>query len=407
MTKSIYQLLKAGFFILLCSQAAIAASLTMLSSSTFSPMSVSEYASVTFDPVSNCAIAVGNAKLSTTNYDWLIVKYSTDGVKLSSTTYAHSGGKIDKATCVAYDEGTYLVGGFVSNGSNNDTYIIRYSTSFTNLGSAIFNSGGSDTLFAMYVNSDRKIYACGTAGNDSFLIKYSSSLVMLSSSVVNFISGWDEARAITSDGSNIYTCGSGNDGSQVDGYVAKYDANCVFVSSCIGIPKTSNGDSFADIIYDAASSKLHVIASLSAESYSPDIVLSQYNTSMVFQSSTTVLPRSTIGVYAVTKALVDLNGQICWCGSAPQDGSSDKDALIQQVDKTTYTETTLTKYALTTSEAFQGIAKDSSNNLALVGYTSSWGASLFMYVSNPYTGGGGAPAVSTFTPFVTMFNNNH
>lgn len=191
------------------------------------------------DPWGNLVVA---GYIMTPSQDnMLTVKFDQNLDILSSATYNGPANSWDEAYGVAVDaSGNIFVAG-QSRTSNYDFFTIKYSPSLVALASATYNAGGDEQANAVAVNSAGEVIVAGTRNSDFFTIKYSADLAVLSSAAV---ANTDAANAVAVDpDGNIIVAGEEWGGAALENFrVVKYDPTLtsVLVSTAINGPGNGN-----------------------------------------------------------------------------------------------------------------------------------------------------------------------
>ena len=168
------------------------------------------------------------------SWDWLTIKYSTDGVALWTNRFNGTGNDDDAAVALAVDVGgnVYVTGNSVGNGSGYDFVTIKYSTAGVALWTNRFNgaANGDDRPGGMALDASGNMYVTGaSAGNggnqDYATIKYSADGVALWKNI--FTVPWNgdpggDALAVDAGGDVYVTGDSIGNVSGHDWFTIKY-----------------------------------------------------------------------------------------------------------------------------------------------------------------------------------------
>lgn len=173
-------------------------------------------------------IVAGRTSAGVSDYDWLVIKYSSSGVPAWTNRYNGPANSFDKANAVAVDGSgnVYVTGASVqSASSSNDFTTIAYSGAGVPLWTNAFNGLGNydDGANAVAVGSSGNVFVTGSStgsgsGYDYTTIAYSGAGVPLWTNIYNgpFGSGHDQALSLAVDGSGTVlvtgqSIGSGGD----------------------------------------------------------------------------------------------------------------------------------------------------------------------------------------------------
>jgi uncharacterized delta-60 repeat protein len=195
--------------------------------------------------------------------DYLIVKYSSSGLKLWQAVYNGPAGSFDIANAIAVDNlGNIYVTGYSSNGNSTaDIATVKYNSSGQQQWVVRYNGTGAgfDSGNALAVDNQGNIYLTGysltpSGSIDAITIKYNSSgaqqFVIRYNGTAN---SFDEGKTIAIGNSGfIYVCGSTTSAGGQDYLVIKYNASgsLVWASSYNGT--ASGTDVFTSSKTDAA-----------------------------------------------------------------------------------------------------------------------------------------------------------
>ncbi|MEO7678568.1 MAG: SBBP repeat-containing protein, partial [Verrucomicrobiota bacterium] len=169
--------------------------------------------------VSGNVYVTGYSVGSGSGYDFLTIKYSTSGVALWTNRFNGTGNGSDGATGLALDASSnvYVTGYSVGNGSGYDYATIKYSSAGVGLWTNRFNGAGNDNdqASALALDASGNAYVTGfstgsASGYDYATIKYSTAGVPLWTNIFNgTANGNDSANALAVDANgNVYVTGS-------------------------------------------------------------------------------------------------------------------------------------------------------------------------------------------------------
>lgn len=210
---------------------------------------------VTVDSVGNVYMTGSINKFSTTVYDAFLAKYDASGTQLWNKTWG--GDNNDLANGVAVDSlgNVYIVGSTNSFGNGAyDVFIVKYDSSGSQLWSNIWGGDDDDTGYGVAIDSTGNIYITGGTRSDAqgysnaFLVKYDASGTQLWSTTWGG-NLWNRALGVATDSTGkIYITGwTGSfDQENLDVFLVKYDS--------LGLQhwNTTWGGSDLDIAYGIA-----------------------------------------------------------------------------------------------------------------------------------------------------------
>ena len=170
-----------------------------------------EAAAIAVDAVGNIYVA-GFSQGSGTGYDFITIKYDTNGQELWAVRYEENSD--DKAAALAVDTaGNVFVTGLSSNGANNDYVTIKYDSSGIEKWAIRYNNGGTDEATDIAVDLAGDVYVTGRSqGSDTdfdyYTIKYDNSGNLIWRARYNYADRVDEATAIAVDvAGNVFVTG--------------------------------------------------------------------------------------------------------------------------------------------------------------------------------------------------------
>jgi uncharacterized delta-60 repeat protein len=180
-------------------------------------LSEDEAVDVATDDSGNIYVA-GRSKSSTSDYDYLTIKYNDLGEIQWAVRYNGTDNDTDEPVAIAVDRwGNVLVTGKSDEtGRSNDITTIKYNSSGDSIWTRHYNgsSNSYDEPFALTVDESGSIYITGQCNNistyDDFItIKYDSSGDMQWDKAYSSIGGGDCGNAIALDDScNVYVTGT-------------------------------------------------------------------------------------------------------------------------------------------------------------------------------------------------------
>ena len=179
----------------------------------------------------NSDIIVAGYSYTTMGYDGIIIKYTSSGNQLWTKAYNYSGASDEIFYDVATDasKNIYAVGG-----KDNDCLIVKYTPDGTLAWARTYNgpANGSDSLYHLAIDASGNVYACGESAGigtdqDCLTLKYSPAGNLLWSKTYNgSVNGWDllESVAVDSAG-NAYVTGSVETETDTNYVTIKYLSN--------------------------------------------------------------------------------------------------------------------------------------------------------------------------------------
>ncbi|MEO0102192.1 MAG: T9SS type A sorting domain-containing protein [candidate division WOR-3 bacterium] len=179
-------------------------------------------------------LVAGMSQRRGVNYDYLTVKYGTDGNFLWQQYYAGSDSANDSASAIITDNnGDIYVTGYISHNGSEDFLTIKYNPNGETIWTRRYNRASEREDKGLLLNLDQSenIFVVGSteAGNgfyDVGMIKYNPNGDTLWLRNYNRSSTNDDdlPRAVISDANgNLYVTGTSWDGSDEDFLVLKYD----------------------------------------------------------------------------------------------------------------------------------------------------------------------------------------
>ncbi len=153
------------------------------------------------------------------------IKYDKDGTEIFSKTYQSP--HETKAYDVAIDsqDNIILVGYSYDTSTNRDYLLIKYDKDGTELFNKTYDSGGQDIAYSVDVDSQDNIITTGTASEDYYTIKYSSDGIKIWD--VAYSTSYEScAKGIAVDNNdNIIVTGYKHTQNSRDWHTIKYDSN--------------------------------------------------------------------------------------------------------------------------------------------------------------------------------------
>lgn len=179
--------------------------------------------------------AGGYTKKSSSDYDYVTVKYNSAGVQQWVQYYDGTANGFDEVRSMGVDPtgNVYVTGYSQQTGTGYDMVTIKYNTAGVQQWLQKYNStGGNDFAWGLAVDPSGNVYITGegpgVAGTDFITIKYNTSGVQQWVSTYNGSGNdADYGRCITFDGSgNVYATGAGiQTGTNYDYVTIKYNSS--------------------------------------------------------------------------------------------------------------------------------------------------------------------------------------
>ncbi len=193
---------------------------------------------IAVDSLGNIYVA-GGSEGTSTDYDYLTIKYNSDGVEQWVQRYNGTTSSIDYATAIALDNigNIYVTGTGYSSSTSYDYLTIKYNSDGVEQWTGRYNGPAnySDAPNAIFVDNSNNIYVTGksygiSTGRDYATVKYNSIGVQQWVQRYNGPGNSDDiANAIIVDESgNVYITGASNgSGTDKDYTTIKYDSSGV------------------------------------------------------------------------------------------------------------------------------------------------------------------------------------
>ena len=291
----------------------------------------------------------------------------------SSSWFATLGGAgSDYAQDVAVDSlgNIYVVGYGDSQGAGSfDAYIAKYNTSGAIQWQRSLGGAGSDYVFGISVDNSDNIYISGgcTIGNEDLLIaKYNTSgVIQWQRRLSGATNDRGYCNAIDSSG-NVYVVGYSYIGSNYDIILAKYNSSgAILWQRRLGDTVNNYGRGVAV----DGSGDVYIIGY--TESFLNDIIVAKYNTSGVIQWQRSLYMNTNADVGS--NIVVDGSSNVYIVGYTESQGAGLSDLLIAKYN-TSGTIQWQRSLGGTNYEYGNDICVDSSGNIYVAGYTRSQGA---------------------------------
>ncbi len=172
-------------------------------------------------------IVTGYAKNTGTNYDFLTIKYTPDGNTVWTQTYSHPGSYVDFTASLAVDANSdIIVAGYTYTATDYDGLIIKYTSGGSQLWAKSYNHSDSttDCFYDVAVDANRNIYAVGEKNGDCLIVKYTPDGNFAWARTYGTINGWDILYRIAIDNNgDVYACGESTGiGTNQDCLMVKY-----------------------------------------------------------------------------------------------------------------------------------------------------------------------------------------
>ena len=341
---------------------------------------------IAIDPSGNTYVAgsTKSANLTSGDYDQFLVKYDSFGVEQWSKTWGGTG--VDYVYALTLDtSGNIYVAGDTNSSDRTagieDQTLVKYDSSGVEQWSKTWGGTGTDTAFALTVDTSGNIYVVGftnsaglTAGDyDQTLVKYNSSGVEQWSKTWGG-TGADTATAIALDSSNnIYVAGdtgsSGLTAGLADQTLVMYNSSGVEQWS-----KTWGGtgsDYANDLVLDA-SGNIYVAGTTNSTGLTTgdyDQTLVKYNSSGVEQWSKTW---GGTGADTAKALSLDTSGNIYVVGNANSTGltAGDYDQTLVKYNSSGVEQWSKT-WGGTGADTANDLVLDASGNIYVVGHANS------------------------------------
>ncbi len=214
---------------------------------------------ITIDKLGNI-IVTGFSYDNTSGFDYATIKYSSSGERQWVARYTGSGNNEDKAFGIATDADCNVFVTGSSAGSNGTDYLtVKYNSSGTELWTASYNGtgNGDDKAFGIATDADGSVYVTGESMGDGSnfdyaTVKYNSSGSQQWASRYNGTgNSIDVANAMIMAGSSLFVTGkSTGTMSNTNMVTIKYDAS---TGDQIGLTSFSSGDNYSDVALAIAS----------------------------------------------------------------------------------------------------------------------------------------------------------
>lgn len=171
--------------------------------------------SLAVDSYGNVYITGASCGTGNTGYDYITIKYNSNGVQQWASRYNGAGNGEDVATSIGLDNsGNVYVTGHTDTRSPYywDIATIKYSSSGIQQWVAIYNNGSQDFGYSLSIDNNGYIYVLGSTApilrTHMAMIKYSSSGVHQWSYVTSINENGESPVAIAVDSSdNVYVAG--------------------------------------------------------------------------------------------------------------------------------------------------------------------------------------------------------
>jgi uncharacterized delta-60 repeat protein len=191
-----------------------------------------------------------------TNWDYVTIKYSSDGNQLWVARYNGPGNSSDNAYALVIDNSgdVYVTGRSAGSGTSMDYATIKYDPNGNQLWVARYNGPGNsnDNAYALVIDNSGDVYVTGTSAGigtseDYATVKYSPDGNQLWVARYNGPgNSYDAVHALATDNSgNVYVTGqSVGVGADYDYATIKYKQYCIFVD--VNATGENNGSSWAN-----------------------------------------------------------------------------------------------------------------------------------------------------------------
>lgn len=199
---------------------------TPLASASDNPLWISRYNGTSngIDEISDMAVdnlgnvyVTGRSQGGSSNYDYLTIKYNTNGDTLWAKRYNGPGNSIDEANDIALDNqgNVYVTGRSVDVSLNTDYATIKYNSNGDVVWLQRYNGPGNqdDNAYSLAVDEFYNVYVTGrsvgiTSGADYATVRYNSSGILQWVSRYNGIGNFtDNAYSICYYGGSLFVTG--------------------------------------------------------------------------------------------------------------------------------------------------------------------------------------------------------
>jgi uncharacterized delta-60 repeat protein len=230
----------------------------------------------------------GKSQSSSTNYDYVTIKYNSAGVEQWIQRYDAPGNSYDDATSIAVDGSgnVYVTGGSVGSGTGLDYATIKYNSAGVQEWIKRYNGPGNDydRANSMAVDGAGNVYVTGESwggatGYDYATIKYNSTGVQQWAIRYNGPAGnFDQALSIAVDGvGNVFVTGASQGSGTFRDYATVKYSSLGFQQWASRYNGPGNSDDNATSIAVDGSGYLYVTGSSGGSGTSMDYATIKYN----------------------------------------------------------------------------------------------------------------------------------
>jgi hypothetical protein len=197
-------------------------------------------------------VVAGRANYMASSWDWVTLKYDSNGNLLYSTVFSNPGSTDDQAYAVAIDPTDHAI---VVVGTENTfpMKIIRYDSSLST--QVWHKEPGYQVAYAVGIMPNRDVMVVGTEQTGSYnwrIIRYNSTGTQVNTYNYDLAGGHESCHAIAIDPvtGEYYLAGRGGITSNVDWLVRKYTSSDTLVWSTTWSSAGAAGDDVWDIALD-------------------------------------------------------------------------------------------------------------------------------------------------------------
>ena len=311
------------------------------------------------------------------SYDGLIAKYNSSGTLQWDRTLGGTGYEAFFDVAVDGSDNIICVGQTTSDGAGSaDALIAKYNSSGTLQWDRTLGGTGAELFWGVRVDGSDNIICAGrinsdgAGSDDGFIAKYNSSGTLQWDRTLGG-TNYEYFYGVTVDSSDNYICAGtttsdGAGGS--DGFIAKYNS-----SGTLQWDRTLGGsglDNFWVVAVDSADNIICVGQTRSDGAGAVDCLIAKYNSSGTLQWDRTLGGTGSEAFYGIA---VDSSDNIICAGYTNSDGAGGGDGLIAKYNSSGTLQWDRTLGG-TSGDEFLGATVDGSDNIICVGYTQSDGA---------------------------------
>jgi hypothetical protein len=285
------------------------------------------------DAVGNVFV-IGTTFNTASNYDFILIKYNSQGVQQWQQIYNGVGNNIDFPTAIAFDNSNniYVTGASTGTNSLTDFVTIKYSSPGTQQWVSTYDFAlGYEAPVGIDINPNtNNIYVTGASAGtqasnnwDYATVEYNSSGVQLNvNRVVSAGNGLDKPTAISRDNTgNIYVTGS-----YFNSINNSYDIKTIKLNSSLILQwtMTFNGDNLddqANSIDVDPTGNVFVAGYVKRSATGENVIVLKYSPTGVLLWQKEINQAGVLGDERGNKIIVDANGNAYVAGSFRQNGN--------------------------------------------------------------------------------------